>query len=453
MARLSSPASGRPVSVDLDGRSIEAREGEPLAVSLVDAGQLLLSRSVKYHRPRGAFCMAASCGNCLVRVNGVPNVQACRVAVHDGMRVERQNAYPSARVDVFGFIDWFFPRGMHHNTILAGVPVAEQVMARVARQLAGLGTLPDLPARPLAEAQSLSVPVLIIGAGPAGLAASEVLTDAGVTHVVIERDRVAGGRLNAGPVEADAPAPVLPPSHTLWTSAQAFGVFEDAQGRFVAVEHQSIEGDRLVRIYARALLLAVGGHARIIPFENNELPGIFAGRAATRMIRRHGVLPGREVALVGRGDELAGVHAALREAGITPVVTLDLGVPGAPGPTPSVGLELGALLAEPTRALGRAKIRGLNYRTPDGIERRVSCDALVLALPPSPSYELASQMGAQVDFDPAQETYRVRAAEAGSTGVSGLWVAGELLGPVSAREAAESGRRAARAILTEEAAR
>src|SRR5207253_10074775 len=112
-----------------------------------------------------------------------------------GMRLERQNAYPSAKFDVFAATDWMFPRGLDHHEMFAGVPVAEQIMAKVARQLAGLGLLPEseAPARPPAEV--LEVPVAIVGAGPAGLAAARELTGRKVGFALIEREPFLGGRL------------------------------------------------------------------------------------------------------------------------------------------------------------------------------------------------------------------------------------------------------------------
>src|SRR3954447_19305682 len=116
------------ITVDLDGQSIPAVDGEPVACSLVAAGETLFARSVKYHRPRGPYCFAAACSTCLMRVDGVPNVFTCRTPAKEGMRLERQNAFPSARLDLFAATDWMFPGGMNHHELLAGVPIAQEVM-------------------------------------------------------------------------------------------------------------------------------------------------------------------------------------------------------------------------------------------------------------------------------------------------------------------------------------
>ena len=60
----------RPVTLRLDGASLVANEGEPLAAALVAAGVDTIARSPKFHRPRGASCMRGGCDGCVVRVDG-----------------------------------------------------------------------------------------------------------------------------------------------------------------------------------------------------------------------------------------------------------------------------------------------------------------------------------------------------------------------------------------------
>jgi sarcosine oxidase subunit alpha len=170
MRRLPDAASrGVSITLDLEGEALPAVEGEPVACSLIAAGEPVLARSIKYHRARGPYCFSGACSHCLMRVDGVPNVYTCRVPARSGLKLERQNAYPSAKVDVFEAIDWFFPKGLDHHEMFAGVPVAEQVMAKVARQLAGLGLLPASPAPQRPPVQILRTRVAVVGGGAAGL--------------------------------------------------------------------------------------------------------------------------------------------------------------------------------------------------------------------------------------------------------------------------------------------
>ena len=372
-------------TIDLEGDPVEAKDSEPIASALFGAGHKVFARSIKYHRPRGPYCFQGACSHCLMRVDGVPNVFTCRTPARDGMRIERQNAYPSVEVDVFRSIDWLFPRGLDHHAMFAGVPVAEKVMAKVARQLAGLGLLPEKPAPLRLPAEREEVPVAIVGGGPAGRGAAEALTEAKVTHRLLARPE-----------------------------ASAIGFFDEGGQRFLA----AASTDRIVLVFARAFLFAHGGTAPLPPFEGNDLPGVFSARAA-RTLLRWGRVPGQRVVCVGLGPGLALAAKEHR----------------------APAYELPALVA----AHGRTALRGITIRDGKGRPKKVACDALVLALPEAPSFELPRQAGAHVVFDD-RVGFVVRADVNGKTAAPDAWVAGQLTGPCSPSDAADSGRRAARAI-------
>src|SRR5678810_646544 len=112
--RLPHVARGKPVSLSCGGEPLRAYSGETVAVALHAGGADVLSRSLKYHRPRSFFCLEGHCGGCLMRIDGVPNLRACMERCADGARIEGQNAYPSPSMDVLGAVDWLFPGGMNH---------------------------------------------------------------------------------------------------------------------------------------------------------------------------------------------------------------------------------------------------------------------------------------------------------------------------------------------------
>ncbi len=264
--------------------------------------------------------MSGECSHCLMRVDGVPNVFTCKTACKPGMKLERQNAYPSAKVDVFAAIDFMFPRGLDHHEMFAGVPVADQVMAKVARHLAGLGLLPD-KATPVGPAAiERRVKIAIVGGGAAGLAAAEVLTEKGVAFELFEREAMLGGRRTFGPDFDQTTVPALPSART---GATAIGLYEDEGGRFLAVVEAPGGRAQLSKIYAERFLLAMGGFAALTPFENNDHPGVYAGPAAARLIRQHGVVPGERPVIVGEGPELAAYARLFELVGAKPVAVVD----------------------------------------------------------------------------------------------------------------------------------
>jgi len=78
------------VKFTLDGNEMEGNLGEPIAAALVAEGIEVLSRSIKYHRPRGFFCAIGKCSSCLMKVNGIPNVRTCVTELEEGMKIETQ---------------------------------------------------------------------------------------------------------------------------------------------------------------------------------------------------------------------------------------------------------------------------------------------------------------------------------------------------------------------------
>jgi sarcosine oxidase subunit alpha len=432
---------GREITIDFEGQPLPALEGEPVAVALLAAGEHVFARSAKYHRPRGPSCFSAACSNCLMRVDGVPNVFTCRTPARAGMRVERQNSYPSAKFDLYGATDWLFPRGMNHHAMFAGVPVAQQVMSAVARHLSGLGKLPDTEAPTRPEAEIVRTRVAIAGAGPAGLAAARALATAKVPFVLIEREPFLGGRLSTGAQSADDPkVPAeaeLAPGAVL-TNSTALGLYEDEAGRYLAVLSGDGDGPRLKLVYAKRFLVAVGGHPRLLPFVNNDLPGVLSARAAGAMVRRHRLLPGAKVALVGHGPELYQMARLLNASGAAISCLVDRDAP----PVGSGGVQGTA-----EKAHGRSTVSALTVRLASGGTKKFACDAVVVCLPPSPGFELPRQAGARVAFDGAARVFVVEAGPDGRTANERLFVAGELVGPVTARAAADSGQRAAASIV------
>jgi len=81
---------GRPVALMYDGQPIQAYEGETIAAALLALHQRQLRRTIRRDDPRGVFCNMGVCFDCLMQIDGRPNVQACLTPVRDGMSVETQ---------------------------------------------------------------------------------------------------------------------------------------------------------------------------------------------------------------------------------------------------------------------------------------------------------------------------------------------------------------------------
>lgn len=79
------------VKLTVDGRPISAYEGETIAASLLAAGIRVFRKTPRNHEPRGIFCGIGRCTDCVMTVNGIPNVRTCVTLVEDGMIIETQD--------------------------------------------------------------------------------------------------------------------------------------------------------------------------------------------------------------------------------------------------------------------------------------------------------------------------------------------------------------------------
>ena len=87
---LGEPEQRERIILYFDGEPIEALEGEPIAVALMAAGRRVLRYTNKYHESRGIFCALGRCTDCMMIVDGQPNVRTCITPAQHGMRVETQ---------------------------------------------------------------------------------------------------------------------------------------------------------------------------------------------------------------------------------------------------------------------------------------------------------------------------------------------------------------------------
>lgn len=400
-----------PVTIEFEGEQLQARAGEPIAAALIARGELLFSRSAKYHRPRGPFCMNGGCGQCLMRVDGIPNVATCREPVTAGMRIERQNAMPDAGIDLLRANDFVFRDWFNHHEFMAGVPIAEELLLKIARQLSGLGLLPERPAEAREPAVIEHHERVIVGAGAAGLAAARHLTQHDVPYTLFERELQVGGRLISA-AEPDQPTPWNAPARL---GAEVVGLFNDAGQPFLAV----IERGRLHLVFFKKVLLALGGHAMLPTFPNNDLPGVMSGRAVATLIRRHGVLAGQRVACVGEATEARALADLVKRAGGEPL---------------AIGEDV-------VRAHGLRAVTAVTT-TQSG---KVSCDVVATCGALSPAFELARSGSAEVSWDPEQRCFVVQADGNGQTANPAVFVAGEMRGPMASAAAAQQGDAAAAA--------
>jgi sarcosine oxidase subunit alpha len=410
---------GSAIEVRIADSSVRAYADESVAAAALASGARVLSRSLKYHRPRTFFCLEGHCSGCLVRLGGVPNLRACQAPCTAGAEVEGQNAFPSAEVDLLGAVDFLFRGGLDHHTLMTGSSMLNKLANKVVRQLSGLGKLPDKAASELPAVAERSIDVCVIGAGPAGLAAALACARAGRSTMLVDDQLRPGGSLRADPrsgrARADAElAQVLGAGVEVLARATAIGFFPEDDGGVLAVAAP----ERLYRVHARAWIWATGGYPVNLPFHDNDRPGVIAARAVGRLLVDHGILGGDRICLVEVpevADDASALATALTRAGAEVVR-----VP----------------LAQTLGARGRSWVTGVD--TQNG---RVDCDLVAVAAIPSPASEGPRQQKCQVTLDPARGGFRVVVDEHGQTTTANVWACGDVTGYLGPARAAEDGAR------------
>ena len=197
-----------PVRFSFEGREIEGFAGDTIASALAANGKRLLSRSFKYHRPRGSMSMSGDDGGALVQVGDEPNVLADVRQIKPGMTVVGQNYIGSLESDQASILERFkpfLPVGFYYKAFFRPQGIWNY-WEKLIRQTAGLGRVdPDTPRRYYDKIYEFC-DVAVIGAGPAGLAAAAEAADAGADVLLVEREPDLGGSLAFQRFDPDASA-------------------------------------------------------------------------------------------------------------------------------------------------------------------------------------------------------------------------------------------------------
>jgi sarcosine oxidase, subunit alpha len=458
-----SPALNRDGTVTMyfDGRPIEAFVGDTIGSAAYSAGIRLFSRSFKYHRPRGLLCCAGRCPNCLVTVDGTPNVRACMAPVAEGMRVEPQNAFPSLQRDLLAVIDKLdrlLPVGFYYKTFIyprSAWPLYETVL----RNIAGLGKVDfSKSAHGHSVHRHLHPDVAVIGGGPAGLSAAIAAAEEGLRVVIVDDDHALGGHLRgetrvyddagefsgrsgheiatelASRLESHANVEIL-------AGAVAFGLYE---GNLIGVAQEEADANRLIELRAGHTVIATGISEHPLVFENNDLPGVMLGSAAARLIRLWGVKPAQRAVVISAHDEGLRVAGDLLEAGVRIAAVAEHRTEIADGPELRQLAEAGVPVLRGWSVLEAA---GHGYvesavlvrldqagRPIGGTERREECSLVAVSTGLETNASLLWQAGCTVAYDEDLDLFTPRATPAGVS------AAGDVTGVRDLRAALLGGR-------------
>jgi sarcosine oxidase, subunit alpha len=481
-----------PVRFSFDGKGYQGLAGDTLASALLANGVHLMGRSFKYHRPRGVVSAGSDEPNALMGTRRgpgrfEPNTRATIQELREGLEASSQNRWPSLGFDVGSVNDRLgslFSAGFYYKTFMWPRGFWDRVYEPVIRNAAGLGVSPTEPDADRYAARFAHTDVLVVGAGPAGLAAALAAGRSGASVMLVDESAEPGGSLLSEPsVVIDGKPAWDWLANTLSELGRLPNVSVMPRTTAIGYYHQNLVGlaqrltdhlatppagaprERLWKVRAGQVVLAQGALEKPLVFDGNDRPGVMLAGAAQTFLERYGVKVGNRPAIVTAHDSAWTTAFDLAEAGARPAVIVDV--------RPSVDLDLTrrahalgieALVGRTvTGTSGRLRVKSLRVnRVENGTAttpRDIACDTVLMCGGWTPCLHLFSHTKGSLAWDgelqaylPGHRTEAVHIAGAGR----GLWGIASALSDgaaAGAQAALDAGRDAAAQIHTVEADR
>ena len=454
---------GERVKIKFDGRELDAYQNESLGAALYASGVRIFSRSEKYHRPRGLFCVSGRCASCMLRVDGVPNVRVCAEPVHQGAIVESQNSFPNVSHDMYSILNhlgFLFPVGFQYKFVRPRF--VWRVAEKVIKRMAGYGKIPDEDARVSTRYPPLNVSskvdVAVIGGGPAGLCAAITAATNGARVALFDENDYLGGYIMKQTAKYDLPEYAglrgFEIAKRMQEEAKAHSNLEIYQGTTATGYYEGGKlalnrGESYVELTPKATILAPGAYERRLIFENNDLPGIISGSGVQTLMHIYGIRPGRQVVVAstdGLGPEMA---IQLAESGVSVPGVIESRVKSDDNEHYAKLKELGIPLLwqfKVRSAHGKGRVQNvtatrINERGEEvpGTEADFACDALCVSAGGNPAFELLYQTGCDMQYDRQKDAFFPKRSSKMEV-APGIFAAGHVYGTHKLRSILLEGR-------------
>ncbi|MGK8708551.1 sarcosine oxidase subunit alpha [Metapseudomonas otitidis] len=487
---------GQPLTFTFNGQNYQGYAGDTLASALLANGVDVVGRSFKYSRPRGIVAAGAEEPNAILQLGSteqaqVPNIRATQQALYGGLVASSTNGWPSVNTDLMGILGkvggGMMPPGFYYKTFMYPQNLW-LTYEKYIRKAAGLGRSPTEVDPDIYDHLNQHCDVLVVGAGPAGLAAALAAGRSGARVILADEQEEFGGSLLDtretldGKPAAEWVAKALAelaslPEVTLLPRATVNGYHDH---NFLTI-HQRLTDHlgevaprgqarhRVHRVRAKRVVLAAGAHERPLVYANNDVPGNMLAGAVSTYVNRYGVAPGRELVLSTNNDYAYRVVLDWLDAGQKVVAVADArsnprGAWVEEARARGVRILTGSAVVE---CRGSKRVTGARICAIDVKGHRVTspgevvdCDLIVSSGGYSPVVHLASHLGGKptwrediLAFVPSEGGFQKRLC-AGA--VNGVFSLGDVLADgyeAGAKAAAEAGFKPVEGVVPKAAIR
>jgi len=329
----------KPLSFEFNGKKLQGFEGDTIASALLANAINKVSRSFKYHRPRGVISAGVEESAALLTVTegdgdgDVPVVRSTLRALGEGQKINSQNCFPNVNFDVGRILDFthrLWPAGFYNKTFKW--PNWHWYENSI-RRVAGLGELPAGEDPNKYYHHNLFCDVLIVGAGPAGLATALSAASSDAQIVIVEQDHELGGSLLRQATEIDGldsdswidqTRSVLENASnvTVMASSTVSGYYD--HNVLTITDRSTNQVKRFWKVRAKEVVLATGAIEQPLVFMNNDRPGAMLAGAAMEYVNRYAVKPRDSMVVATNNDSAYAVAFSLHDNGVRVPAIVDV---------------------------------------------------------------------------------------------------------------------------------
>ena len=428
----------KPVRFQFNGRSYEGFAGDTLASAVLAAGDTVLSRSWKYHRPRSIVSSGIEEPSALVQLESgsrtIPNAKMPEVELYEGLLAESVNPWPNPIGKLLSINRWFtplFPAGFYYKTFMWPTR-AWMWYEHFIRKAGGLGAAPTEEDHDRYVHQNIHCDVLIAGGGVAGLAAALSAGRSGARVILADlgahlggcahrlQGNIAGASVSEWVQQAERELEAMPEVRIIRRGVvfgahdHNFFTIREALTDHLPLAQRKGFRERLWRVRAARVVLATGAHERPMVFGNNDLPGVMLSSAMADYAALYGVCVGQKIVLPANNDSAYADALILKAAGVQVTVADVRPNQPAASSTAQAARDAGVDVLRgwaPLQASGSATVTGLVLQAiaggkATGETRTLPCDAIGMAGGWNPALHLYSHAGGKARWDDTEVCFR-----------------------------------------------